>query len=178
MARRPGTDVFRINVRGAGAVARDFDRAARAVQDQLIAQLRDYGRQGQAILRAHAPEDTGQLRDKIVAVPFFRAVRPRVSLRVEPLESHGDDGSTDYLDVTRRGHRSRRLHPTQARALAVHIAGHRAPPIYRAYVHGVPSDEGSKWRGDWVAEARPELEQLADRQERELGRRIERRLFA
>ena len=175
-------DVFRFNVRGAGTVARSFDRLQRSLQNDIIAELRELGIESTELFQKAAGEDTGQLAAHIRAVPYFRAVRPRMTITVDRLSGHEGAKITpyDYLGVTRRGHRKRRIYPKGARtALKVHIMGHRNPHlfIYRSSVSGVPAPEGSTWRGDWVSRAQPATDRLADEGQRRLGRRIERRLL-
>ncbi len=176
MSRR-GTSVFRVGFRGAGRVAAQFDAAARQVQDAIVAELRQFGREGEAIFAAAAPEDTGDLADRIVAVPFFgRAARPRVSIRVRPdLQGHqGDEiDGYDYLDVTRFGHRRHEIVPRRARALKVHYAGHRNAAIFefRASVPGV------RPRVDWVAVGADRCARASAIAERRLGRRIQSRVL-
>lgn len=152
---------------------------ARHLQDEMIAELRQFGREAQVIFVDEAPKDTGDLAERITAVPFFgRAARPRVSIRVRPdVEGHGSPHN--YLDVTRFGHRKRVIRPRQARALAIHPEGHRNPHIviYRASASGVPTAEGSRWKGDWVVPAAERADRIADNAERRLGRRIESRVL-
>lgn len=176
MARR-GTDVFRISVRGAGRAARSFTRMQRQTQDEIVAELRQFGEEARVLFVGAAPRDTEQLRERITAVPFFgRAARPRVSIRVRPdLEGHQGDkiDGFDYLDVTRRGHRSRTIEPRQARALKVHVEGHRNAEIFE-FRASVP---GARVTVDWVVPAAERAERLADAAQRRLGRRIERRVL-
>ncbi len=175
----PRGDVYRVNVRGAGMRASQFDRAARALQDELVAELRAFVREAEAIFRDEAPEDTEQLSGAIRAVPFFgRAIRPRVSIRVGRLEGHGGDGR-DYRDVTRFGHRKARIVPTRAQALKVHLEGHRNQQIFvfRASVSGVPAQKNSRWTGDWVRPAATRAEHLSAAAERRLGRRVGSRVL-
>jgi hypothetical protein len=164
-------DLFRLSVRGAGRVARDFDRSQRDIQDEIIRSLRRLGAEAHAILVGHAPEDTGDLIDAIQVVPYYRAAVPRVSIRVEGLEGHGGDPRS-YLNVTRYGHRSSRIYPKRARALAVHIDGHGEPPIYRASVTGVSV------MSDWVEDADPEIRTAARAEAHRLGRKIEGRVVS
>lgn len=178
MARRAGTDVFTINIRGAGREARYFDRVARGLQDDLIAELRLLGEEATIAFREAAPEDTEELRDNIDAVPFLRALRPRVRIIVNPLQGHEGEQTDhyDYALVTRRGHRKRKIVPKRGRALKVHIEGHRNPHavIWRSSVRGYGHAERPVI--DWAAEASPEIERQADDSEARLGRRIDRRL--
>lgn len=171
MARVAGTDVLRVNIRGAGRAARDLDRVARGLQDDINAELRAYGLEAEAVYRDHAPKDTDQLQGNIRAVPFFRTIRPRLRVVVEPLEGHGGDGR-DYLAVTRRGHRKKKIAPRHRKALKVYVMGHRNPHIFvfRANVKGVSGIN------DWVSRADPQLQGLEANMERRLGRRIERRI--
>lgn len=177
MARR-GTDVYRVSIRGAGRVASQLSRAARQIQDEIVAEIRQFGREAQLIFVEAAPEDTGDLRERITAVPYFgRAIRPRVSIRVRP-DVEGHETPHDYLPVTRYGHRKRRIVPKTARALAIHPEGHRNPHIVvvRASVSGVPGKK-SRWRGDWVIPAAERADRLADAAERRLGRRLDSRVL-
>lgn len=176
MARRSGTDVLRVNVRGAGKAAKDFNRMKRRIQDAINAELRLIGIASEDVFRDVAPEDTGQLGEAIRAVPLFRALRPSVRVLVEPLEGHGGNAH-DYLTVTRRGHKKRRIYPRTARALKVHVEGHRNPHafIFRASVAGVGHEgEGAQPIIDWVSRAQPQITRTLDKAERRLGRRIER----
>jgi hypothetical protein len=181
MAKR-GTSVYRVSVRGAGRVAAQFTRAQRQLQDELIAELRAFGREAQVVFVEEAPSDTDELREKITVVPFFgRAARPRISVRVRPdVEGHqgGSVDGYDYLRVTRRGHLSDRIHPKTARALKVHLEGHRNQHIFvfRRSVSGVPGRK-SRWTGDWVVPAAERAERLSLASERRLGRRIESRVL-
>lgn len=175
---RRGTAVYRLSIRGAGRKASQFTRMARDLQDEMIAELRQFGREAQIIFVEEAPKDTDDLSERIVAVPFFgRASRPRVSIRVRP-DVEGHETPHNYLDVTRFGHRKRRITPRRATALAVHPAGHRNPHIvlYRSSVSGVPGEK-SRWRGDWVVPAAERADRIADAAERRLGRRIESRVL-
>lgn len=201
MPRRPGTSVFRVNVRGAGREARHFSRAARKLQDEIVAELRRFGAEAELLFRENASEDTGDLRDSIVAVAYFKAIRPRVSIRVEPLRGHEGERRTafDYLDVSRFGHRRSRIFPTTKRALKVHIMGHRNPhaAIFRSSVRGFghPSRQevqAAARRGgreavlqvrdaakpvDWVSVAGEQAEKLSTDAAERLGRRIEARVL-
>jgi hypothetical protein len=178
-----GTSVYRVSVRGAGRVAAQFNRAQRQLQDEMIAELRQFGREAQVVFVEEAYEDTGELKERITVVPFFgRAARPRVSVRVRPdLQGHqgGSVDNYDYLGVTRRGHRSRTITPKTARALKVHLEGHRNQQIFvfRHSVSGVPAAKDSRWRGDWVLPAAERAERLSLASERRLGRRIESRVL-
>lgn len=175
MARRPGTDVYRVNVRGAGRVARDFDRMARAIQDEIVAEIREFGAEAVEAFQQSAPKDTGDLVDAIDAVAFLRAIRPRLAIRIAPLRGHQGEVSDgfDYLRVVRFGHRKRLIRVRHARMLKVHYAGHRNPQIYD-FRHVVPG-AGPAGGRDFVARAEPAVVKLADGAERRLGRRIERR---
>lgn len=178
MAKR-GTNVYRVSVRGAGRVAANFTRAQRQLQDELIAELRQFGREAQVVFIEEAPEDTGDLQERITVVPFFgRAIRPRVSVRVRP-DLEGHETRHDYLPVTRFGHRRRTIRPKTARALAVHTEGHRNQQIFvvRHSVSGVPAAKDSRWKGDWVIPAAQRAERLAAASERRLGRRIDTRVL-
>jgi hypothetical protein len=170
-----GTTVIRLNVRGAGRAAKDLDRAARGIQDDINAELRELGMWAEAIYMDEAPHDTGQIRGNVRAVPYFRTVRPRLRVVVEPLDGHGGDGR-DYLGVTRRGHRKARIYPRAAKALKVHLMGHRNPHMYvfRASVEGV-GHGGSKVM-DWVSRAGPRIDRAERHAEQRLGRRIQRRM--
>ncbi len=172
MPARAGTNIYRLNVRGAGRVARDLEGLSREIQDAIVAELRELGLEAKAIYRGVAPEDdTGQLRENIDSVAFFRAVRPRVRVVVEPIQGHGGDPRS-YLDVSRYGHRKRKIRPVKRTALKIHYAGHRNPTIFvfRA------SAEGVRVPVDWVVEATPAIDRLVDKAESRLGRRIERRI--
>lgn len=183
MARRPGRDVYRVSVRGVGRVAAEFDRKQRALQDVLIAEVRQLGRRSTELLQEVAPRDTDDLHDAIEAIPYFRASSPRVSVRVAPLLGHqGDElDPYDYLDVTRRGHRSRRLRPVAARALKVHIAGHRNPAVFvfRSSVKGLQrgSQRDRPQTGDWVESAEPLLRREQEQSATRLGRQIRARVL-
>ena len=201
MPRRAGADVYRLSVRGAGPLARDFSRAQRQIQDALVAELRRLGDDALDAFRDEAPEDTGDLHDALVAVPYFLANRPRVSIRVEPLDGHegSERDGYDYFEVTRRGHRASRIHPKQAQALKVHLYGHRNPhlAVFRASVAGVghpgpASTARAVARAgrarvvdvrsaheviDWTDVAGERSEALAAVAERRLGRRLESRLL-
>ncbi len=173
------TNVYRVSVRGAGRRASEFDRLARAIQDELVRELRAFGRAAELIFREEAPEDTGQLQEAIRAVPFFgRAMRPRVSIGVDPIRGHGGD-QRSYLDVTRYGHRKRTITPRRGRALKVHLEGHRNAQIFvfRASVSGVPAVENSRWAGNWTIPAAERAERLAAASERRLSRRIDSRVL-
>lgn len=177
MARRAGVDIYRVNVRGAGRVAADFDRMARTMQDEMIRELRRFGVEAVETYRGQAPADTQDLQDAIDAVAFLKAIRPRLSVRVAPLLGHRGEqhDDTDYLRVVRFGHRRGTLTPRRARALKVHYAGHRNAEVYefRSFVPGAGPAGGS----DFVERAGPLIEKLADGAEVRLGRRIERRLI-
>lgn len=182
MAKR-GTNIYRVSVRGAGRRASEFDAMKRRIQDEIVAELRQYGREAQTIFAQEAPKDTEELSERIDAVPYFgRALRPRVSIRVRPdVEGHQGSGSDgyDYLPVTRFGHRKTRIVPVRRQALLVHVEGHRNPhaAIVRSSVSGVPTDRGSRFRGDWVRPAADRAEALAGAAERRLGRRVESRVL-
>lgn len=175
MAQR-GTTVFRLSTRGAGRKASEFSRLARGVQDDIIAEVRALGRAAQQIFYDAAPSDTDDLRARIDAVPFFgRASRPRVSIRIRP-DAQGHQGDTidgyDYLGVTRRGHRKKLIVPKRARALKVHIEGHRNAQIFvfRRSVRGTTTT-------DWVLPAAERADRIAIASERRLARRIESRVL-
>lgn len=192
-------DVFRVSFEGAGEAARAFSRAQRRVQDAVIAEVRALGRESREAFKAAAPEDTGDLIDAIIDVPFFgRAAEPRVTIRVKTLRGHegAKRDAFNYLNVTRFGHRQAVIRPRRARALKIHIEGHRNPhaAIVRMSAAGVghPPQEAlhaAARRGgggqrqvrklraafkvrDWVEEIAPEINRLAAESERRLGRRV------
>lgn len=197
MPRRPGTDTYVVRVEGAGRAAASFSRAQRALQDQIIEELRALQRELPVIFRSYAPEDTGQTRDNIDAIPYFVAREPRLSVRIMPLASHGDGGTYDYLDVPRFGHREGLIFP-RGRALKVHYAGHRNPHafVFRAWVTGVGHPhpdvirQAARSRADmrqfrqafrpvdWVEDAVREAEQAMHASAARLGRRIERQVIS
>lgn len=175
MAR--STDLYRISIRGAGRRASQFSRAARAIQDDVNREIRLLGRETTAIFAEGAPRDTTDLARSIRAVPFFgRAARPRVSIRIENLHSHGAGKDIDYSSITRFGHKQKRIVPRQARALKVHPEGHRNQAIYyfRASVAGVGVKRPVS---DWVVPATQRARRAIDRSERRLARKVETRIL-
>lgn len=175
MSRR-GQSVFRVSVRGAGRVAAQFDRDARRIQDEIVAELRQFGREAQEEFRRAAPRDTGDLRERITAVAFFgRAARPRISIRVRPdLQGHEGDKTTafDYLTVSREGHRSAQIRARNG-PLKVHVAGHRNAEIFEFR----ESVRGARPRADWVLDGAQRCERASAIAERRLARRIESRVL-
>lgn len=172
---RAGRSVYRVSLRGAGRRASEFSRLQRAIQDELVAELRQFGREGERLFRAAAPKDTRNLAGAIRAVPFFRAIRPRVRVAVERLDGHQGEGRDgfDYLAVTRRGHRRSVIVPREARALKVHVEGHRNAQIYE-FRQAV---RGSRPASDWVVDAAQRADRVAALAERRLARRIESRVL-
>lgn len=186
-------DLIRISVRGAGrrGAADSFSRVQRDLQDSIIATMRELELEATAVLAGHAPADTEDLRASLEARFFFRGDTVRFTIS-GGAPGHGGDPSP-YIGVTRRGHREQRIHPSQRRALKVHLAGHRSPHIFvfRAWVTGVGHPHPSTVRavaagggslralrkahrrGDWVDDAEQDLERIAAIAERRLGRRVE-----
>jgi hypothetical protein len=194
MARVPGSDIYEIRVVGAGPVAAKFSRAERAIQDELIAVLRELQTVADRTFDSLAPEDTGQTKTATQTVLSFRAAEPRLSVRRLDLIGHGND-PRDYFDVPRFGHREGRIFP-RGKALKVHLWGHRNPHLYefRAWVTGVGHPHPDLIRHaartrqdmrafrasfrphDWVEEAAQRIERDIDAAAARLGRRIEARL--
>lgn len=183
MPRRPGKDIYRVTVRGAGPVAANFTRRQRALQDVFIAEMRQLGTEATEVLRGFTPQDTGDLEQAVGAVPFFGVASSiRISIRVAPLLGHrGDERDNfDYLTVTRRGHRVSVITPVTARALKVHYAGHRNPAVF-VYRGAQPATRSGSIRGglkgDWVEAAGPDLARLNDQAAERLGRQIRARVL-
>jgi hypothetical protein len=164
------SDVFRIEVEGAGPVAAKFSRAARRLQDTIIQEFRPLGRRLEAVYVAHAPSDRGMeggIRARLhAAVNFVTAGKPTITVRAT---ARDPESGYAYLRVTRFGHRKLVIFPKHARALAVHYAGHRNPHLveFRPYVEGYHPDR------DWVKDAEREAERDVAAAELRLGRRIE-----
>lgn len=197
--RGPGRQALvRLEVSGAGRrgqLARDFSRAQRQMQDEVLAVMRDLERDASAIIRRHladhVEEDTGDLEQSIEGRLFARAGEVRFTIVGG---TPGHDDPRPYLDVTRFGHRLQRVYPVRARALKVHYAGHRSPHLFqfaswstgvghppthvvRAAARGGGSIRAlrkSFRRVDWLEQAMPEVDALADRAAERLGRVIAR----
>jgi len=177
------TDVFRVSVRGAGSVAAELRGARRVVQDEIVREVRSLAEDAQEEYRTSMPEDTGDLKAAVSIAPFFRARRPRATVRLERVLGHqgAERDAEDYGPITLRGHRRRRITPRRLlgrggrpAALKVHYAGHRSPHlfIYRAGVEGSEAPVPN-----WSERAEANMRQLADRGATRLGRRIEARLL-
>lgn len=194
MPRDATTDVLRVQVRGAGRAARSFSRAQRQLQDELVAAMRELEREVSAVLAAEAPRDTRDTIESIRARFWWRAVRPRFTIQAGA-PGHGGDPAP-YVNVPRFGHRVTRIHPVRTRALRIHYAGHRSPHIFvfRAWATGVGHPPPAVLRAaaiggatpgalrrlrgayrphDWVEEAMPEIERLADAAAARIGRRLD-----
>jgi hypothetical protein len=198
------SDVYRVRVRGAGKLARDFSRAQRHLQDEIVRAVRELGADARDAAERYAPEDTRDLIEALVSVPYFgRAGEPRATVRVGRLRGHrgAKRDNHDYLNVTRFGHRKSVIYPKHKRALKVHIEGHRNPhaAIVRASVTGVGHPpqadlqraarrggggkrqirrlQSAYRRRDWVQDAAIEIDRLAAEAERKLGRRVTRGLL-
>jgi hypothetical protein len=169
-------DLFRISVRGAGAAARQFDDLARAVQTELTNEIRGLGVFAAEVYVSAAPEDTGDLREAIRAVPYFRAARPRVTIRLGTYRGHrGDDAgdttlsTADALRITREGHRTATIEPRRARALKVYPLGERNLGVYEFR----RSVRGAHPVRDWTEAPARRVEEAAARSSRNLARRFE-----
>ena len=75
-----------------------------------------------------------------------------------------------YVRVTRYGHRKLAIFPRNAKALKVHLMGHRNPHIFvfRPNVDGASPDT------DWAAAAADAVEPLIRRAQTRLGREVVR----
>lgn len=183
--------IFRASTRGADKVAAQFTRAQRALQDELIKELRHIGYlahiEVQDTIEDYGLVDTEQLLDAVRAVPYYRARRPQVTIQVDKLRGHGGD-DRDYLNVTRFGHRKavitprhESVNPARAPALKVHVEGHRNPAVfeYRSSVRGV-GHGGDYQPTDWTIDPdmSRRLDDIVDDSAERLGRRIDARLLA
>ena len=157
----PG-DLLRVEVRGVGKLARDFDRMERQTQDKINASMRRVEREALPVIRSAAPYDTGELQAGITSTIFFRGQQVRVTFRADAMRK-----GFDYLAVTRFGHRQLRIYPRVKKALTVPIRGRRSPTTLRSSVRG------SRPRKDWVVEAGKDADKVVSVETRRLSREID-----
>lgn len=163
-------DLYRIEVEGAGPVAAKFSRAARRLQDTIIAEFRPLGRSLEWTFIRRAPSDRGfegGIRSRLhAAVNFVTASKPSITVRAT---ARDPESGYAYLGVTRQGHRKLVIFPKHARALAVRYLGHRNPHViaWRPYVEGYHPTR------DWVEDAARDAEREVEAVQLRLGRRIE-----
>lgn len=157
-------ELVRVSVRGAGRVARELRGARRALQNDLIAEIRELGRVAEQAYEDHVLEDTGHAKSTIRAIPFFRASRPRVRVTID-----AERDGFNYLRAMRFGQRVARIYPTRARSLAVHLHGRDEPPTHMGSV------QAFRPTTDWVEDANREIDVEVERSTRALGRRVETR---
>ena len=161
-------DLFRASVEGAGVRATEFTRGQRRIQDGIVREFRRLGRTVEDTYREHAPRDRGIVRDRTRAFVYFgQASQPQVTVRTfarDPTSKYA------YVRVTRYGHRKLAIFPRNAKALKVHLMGHRNPHIFvfRPNVDGASPDT------DWAAEAADAVEPQIRRAQTRLGREVVR----
>lgn len=176
MASRPrqGELLLRVSVRGAGRTARDFDRAARGTQDEIVRELRELAVRSEIIVREYMPEDSGDLKEGLHARFFFRAARPRFTL-----QSTARHQGYPYTAVTRFGHRKAVIEGRPF--LTIHGPGvprDGAPEHIARVVRQVRGfGFGEKQPHDWMEEAMPRVQGEMAIAASRIGRRIESRLL-
>lgn len=161
--------VVRVSVRGAGRLARDFNRAQRALQNVINDSVRYMGEHAADVLYDAAPKDTGAMADSIGVRYLWRAARPHATVTIEP-DARG--AGVDYLTITRHGHHVTRIYPKQEHGLLdVHFEGRDGPG------QGMVSVRGYRPATDWVDVAEPTIDIEADAEFDRLGRRIDTRVL-
>lgn len=161
--------VFRVSVRGAGRVAREFNRAQRALQNAINDSVRSMGERAADVLYEDAPKDTEAMADSIRVTTFFRAARPHAQVTIEP-DARG--AGVDYLTITRRGHRQRIITSrSELGLLSVHFEGRDGP------AQAMRSVRGYRPVTDWVNVAEPTIDIEAEDEFERLGRRIDTRVL-
>lgn len=150
-------------MQGAGQRARDFSRAERALQDQLIAELRQLSVTSAELLRGVAPEKTGHLKMGIRARISFQAAHPMVNVVSESRAA----GGYNYTSVTRFGHRQAQITPRAGSRFHGFYSEGYETEIYPKRVRGYRPAR------DWVEAVMPQIKSELDRATRSLGRRFE-----
>lgn len=171
MARpRRGTAIISVKTVGAGDVARNFDRAARALQDRLIRELRRLAPDVVETVRFFAPVDSSDLANRLAVRLSFLARQPKFTV-VSPT-THG---GYPYTAVTRFGHRKAII---QGRPLlTIHGPGRTEITRLATSVRGV--GHGGPYKPhDWVATAAPLVNDHVERAGARLGRSITSELLA
>lgn len=118
--------------------------------------IRQLGREGQQILRSHAPSESGRLEEGI----RFRTTEKQVSFSVRALDP---DTGYNYAAVTRFGHRLEFIEPVAGKALML-------PEPGRPFSARVP---GYKPESDWVDGAFAEFVALVESRAEQISQRLE-----
>jgi hypothetical protein len=134
-------------------LARDLKGADRELKNRINRTMRLAQKLIEEKVRSAAPEDTGLLKRGVWSRISFQR-RGIVQVRIgASVRRRG----YDYTDVTRFGHRGRRVYPKRARNLRVHYQGHMKGYIWR------PSVRGHHPRRDWVETAMPDVRRTLKR---------------
>lgn len=137
---------FTAKVEGAKALAKDVRRAADGVEDDtrdiVILTLQD----GKKILATHAPERTHRLIQEMK----IRRMGSRGTISSNPKNPRG---GFRYIAVTRFGHKKKIIRPRRKKALRFEYLG-------AFYVRR--SVRGVRVASDWVEDAFPEVQEVAE----------------
>lgn len=170
MAKTRGTAVFRYQPsQGIFRTAAQMSRAARELRNVIIREMRGSQDDVQDTFESRAPYDSDErdsyhLRDHIEA-RLFVAGRVRVTVYATAKDPRN---GFDYLDITRKGHRGP-IRPKRAPLLRWRAGG-------RSFT--AKETAGSHPDSDWVEEALPEAEQIAEDVADRVGRVVYTRLLS
>jgi hypothetical protein len=168
MARGSGNAIFRATVKGYRRTAGRLSEAGRMVQPVLNAEFR--GRLSDQALQAfrnHAPEETGALKEALIAPVSSRGGTVVVTVR-SPVRD--ERSGYAYTGVTRFGHRKKWIVPRRAAFLRFFWAGKgRWVTAMRV--------RGQRPGADWVDTAMPEVNRAVDQSADRIGRAITTRIL-
>jgi hypothetical protein len=158
--------VFRSTVRGVGQVAASHSRSKASLRNEIEASTRRLDREVPVLYREFAPRDTGELHRGIESRTYRRGAGSNQTVGVEVTSSAG------HSDITRRGHRRKRIYPKGTNVLKVHFAGRRfSSTIFRAWVRG------HKPESDWAEDARPAVSRAVAVEASRLNRHVRTRFM-
>lgn len=163
-----GSVVVEVKQAGAPRAARDLSRAARNLRREMVTLMRASGDELAAPFKAAAPfdveeRDSYHMRDHIT-VKVSGAGLPHAEVDVQAISP---ENGFDYLAVTRFGHRGT-IRVKRAKYLRW---------VQQGEVMYAKETAGWHPAGDWVEDAMPEAEAVADALADRIGRTVYTRLL-